>query len=232
MHSNSNRRFRPGWKMTLFTALLLPVVLSLGIWQLGRAEEKREFEAAYLDRIGALAVVPAPTLTDFQRIRLVGEYQAGRDFLLDNQVRGGEIGYGVISVFRGEDGRRWLINRGFVPGDRARRSLPEIVSPAGRVTLTGLVWPELGLVPVFGEDRWTEGWPKLIQRIEVGRMAATGKGVVSQEIRLEAGQPGVFDPAPTELNMPAAKHTGYAVQWFGLAAALSIGFVIFGFRKS
>jgi cytochrome oxidase assembly protein ShyY1 len=63
-------------------------------------------------------------------------------------------------------------------------------------------------------------------------MAATGKGVVSQEIRLEAGQPGVFDPAPTELNMPAAKHTGYAVQWFGLAAALSIGFVIFGFRKS
>ena len=66
MHSNLKRRFRPGWKMTLFTALLLPLVLSLGIWQLGRAEEKREFESAYLDRIGALAVVPAEAVTDFQ----------------------------------------------------------------------------------------------------------------------------------------------------------------------
>ena len=102
-------------------------------------------------------------------------------------------------------------------------------------SLTGLVWPELGLVPVFGEDRWADGWPKLIQRIEVERMAAVageaGAGVEALEIRLEAGQPGVFAAAPTELNMPAAKHTGYAVQWFGLATALAVGFVVFGFRK-
>lgn len=231
MHSNAIRPFRPGWKMTLFAGLLLPVVLSLGMWQLSRAEEKRRFENAYLDRIGALAVAPGAELVAFQRLRLSGEFEQGRDFLLDNQIRNGEIGYGVISVFRTDDGRGWLINRGFLPGDRARRSLPEVMSPAGALTLTGLVWPELGLLPVFGEDRWAEGWPKLIQRIEVERMAAAAGDVESLEIRLEAGQPGVFAAAPTELNMPAAKHTGYAVQWFGLAAALAVGFVVFGFRK-
>lgn len=231
MHFNAIRRFQPGWKMTLFTLLLLPVVLSLGFWQLSRAEEKRQFESAYLDRIGALAVTPGAAVTDFQRIRLVGAYEPGHDFLLDNQVRDGQIGYGVISAFRTEDGRGWLVNRGFLPGDRARRSLPEVSTPAGTVTLTGLVWPELGLLPVFGEDLWADGWPKLIQRIEVARMAAALENVLAQEVRLEAGQPGGFLPAPTELNMPAAKHTGYAVQWFGLAAALSIGFVVFGFRR-
>jgi cytochrome oxidase assembly protein ShyY1 len=217
--------------MTLFAALLLPVVLSLGSWQLERAEEKRRFEAAYLDRIGALAAAPGPAVADFQRIRLVGSYQAGHDFLLDNQTRDGQIGYGVISLFRAEDGRGWLVNRGFLPGDRARRSRPEVRTPEGTVSLVGLVWPELGLLPVFGEDRWSEGWPKLIQRLEVARMAAAAENVMANEVRLEPAQPGVFDPAPTELNMPAAKHTGYAVQWFGLAAALAIGFVVFGFRN-
>jgi surfeit locus 1 family protein len=225
------RPFRPGWKMTLFTVLLLPLVVSLGLWQLGRAEEKRQFEEAYLERIGALARSPGDAVSPFERIRLLGEYEAGHDFLLDNQIRDGAVGYGVITSFRTEDGRRWLINRGFLAGDRARRSLPEVATPAGTVTLTGLVWPDLGLLPVFGEDRWSEGWPKVVQRLEVERMAAELPGTMAQEVRLEAGQPGVFTPAPVELNMPAAKHTGYAVQWFGLAAALSIGFLIFGFRR-
>ena len=217
--------------MTLFTVLLLPVVLSFGFWQLQRAEEKREFESVYLDRISALATVPGETVSEFQRLKLTGAYEADRNYLLDNQTVDGQIGYGVISVFRSNDGRGWLINRGFVPGDRARRTLPEIPSPTGTVSLIGLVWPELGLLPVFGEDRWTEGWPKLVQRIEVARMAAPFENMMAVEIRLEAGQPSVFAPAPIELNMPASKHTGYAVQWFGLAAALSIGFVVFGFRR-
>lgn len=225
------RPFRPGWKMTLFTVLLLPLVVSLGLWQLGRAEEKRQFEEAYLERIGALARRPGAEVVAFDRVRLTGEYEPSRYFLLDNQTRDGAVGYGVISSFLAEDGRRWLINRGFLAGDRARRSLPEVTTPAGTVTLTGLVWPELGLVPVFGEDAWSDGWPKVIQRLEVERMAGLLPEALAVEVRLEAGQPGVFAPPPVALNMPASKHTGYAVQWFGLAAALSIGFLIFGFRR-
>ena len=48
-------------------------------------------------------------------------------------------------------------------------------------------------------------------------MVAPFENMMTVEVRLEAGQPGVFAPAATELNMPAEKHTGYAVQWFGLA---------------
>lgn len=226
------KRFRPGWRMSLFTLLLLPLVLCLGVWQLDRADEKRQFEETYLERIGALAKPPGDRVAAFERIRLTGEYEAAHYFLLDNQTHNGAVGFTVISSFRADDGRRWLINRGFVPGDRARRSRPEVVSPEGPITLVGLAWPELGMLPVFGEDAWTSGWPKLVQRLEVARMAALLENAQPQEIRLEAGQPGVFVPPPLELNMPATKHTGYAVQWFGLGVALGIGFLVFGFRRT
>lgn len=218
--------------MTVFTLLLLPVVLFLGSWQLERAAEKRQFEEVYFDRIGALAERPGDRVEAYQRIRLSGEFEEARYFLLDNQTEGSAVGYGVVSSFRAEDGRRWLINRGFVPGDRGRRSVPEVASPRGPVTVVGLVWPELGMLPVFGSDEWAADWPKLVQRLDVARMATLLENGQPLEIRLEAGQPGVFTAAPTQLNMPAAKHTGYAVQWFGLAIALTIGFVAFGFRRT
>ncbi len=217
--------------MTLFVAVMLPLVTGLGVWQVQRAAEKRAFEDRFLARITALPVVPGPAVEDFQRLKLVGEYEPGRDFLLDNQTRRGAVGFDVVSSFRTEDGRRWLVNRGFLPGDRARRSLPAVRSPRGTVTLVGLVWPELGLLPVLGDDPWAEGWPKVIQQMEVGRMAADLGGAVPREIRLEAGQPGVFAAATTRLNMPSSQHTGYAVQWFGLATALLAGWLFFGFRK-
>lgn len=217
--------------MTLFVGLMLPLVLTLGSWQLSRAEEKRQFEETYLDRIGALAIPPGETVAPFQRLKLTGSYDPERYFLLDNQTRERVVGYEVVSSFRALDGRRWLINRGFLPGDGTRNQLPAVDNPPGTVTVVGIVWPEFGLLPVFGADVWAEDWPKLIQQLEVARMAALIENTQPLEVRLEAGQPGVFAPALTELNMPAAKHTGYAVQWFGLAIALGLGYVIFGFRK-
>jgi cytochrome oxidase assembly protein ShyY1 len=225
------RRFHPGWRMTLFALLLLPVVLGLGFWQLERAAEKRSYEADYLDRLTALPVAPEGALLDFQRVRLHGQFEPGRDFLLDNQTSQGRVGYRVISSFQTGDGRRWLVNRGFLAGTGARERLPEISTPVEPLTLVGVVWPDLGLLPIFAADAWSAGWPKRIQRLEVARMARELDNTQPWEIRLEAGQPGVFEPASLEMNMPAVKHTGYAVQWFGLALALALGYLLFGFRN-
>ncbi|PTB95618.1 SURF1 family protein, partial [Marinobacter sp. Z-F4-2] len=35
-----NRRWQFDWRLLMFSGLLLPVLLSLGVWQLNRAEEK------------------------------------------------------------------------------------------------------------------------------------------------------------------------------------------------
>jgi len=227
--------FRPGWRMTAFLLVMLPVVVGLGFWQLERAQEKRTLDEAYLKRLTGLPEEPGADPADFQRLRLSGHYDA-RYFLLDNQIREGSVGFGVIGVFQADDGRRWLINRGFVAGDPTRERLPTIKTPDGRSSIVGVAWPDLGLMPVFGEDRWMAGWPKVIQRVELMRMAReidvqNGGRTMLREIRLEAGQPGVLTAPGMEMNMPAGKHTGYAAQWFGLGIVLAVGYVIFGFKR-
>ena len=44
-----NRRFRPTLWPTLAAAALLPLLLGLGIWQYGRAQEKDALEARFAD---------------------------------------------------------------------------------------------------------------------------------------------------------------------------------------
>jgi cytochrome oxidase assembly protein ShyY1 len=232
--TDSEVRWRPGWKMTLCVVLLLPLGVGLGFWQLERAEEKHNYEEAYLDRISAFPVAPPEALEDlqdFQRLRLTGRFEPGRDFLLDNQTRHGAVGYLVVSSFLAGDGRRWLVNRGFIEGGMRRQRLPEVVTPEGEVFLIGVLWPEVGLLPMFSDDEWVSEWPKRIQRLEVERMAGLLGNGVAREVRLEAGQIGAYTAPVLEMNMPSEKHTGYAVQWFGLTIALMVGYLIFGFRR-
>ena len=125
------RCWSPGWKMTAFVLPVFPLLIWLGLWQLDRAAEKARYEAAYLDRIAALPVSPGDRLEDFQRLRLTGRFEADRYFLLDNQVHGGAVGYGVVASFLAEDGRRWLPNRGFVAGDPGRERGWSRPAPAG-----------------------------------------------------------------------------------------------------
>ena len=224
----------PGWKMTLFVVLLLPSVLVLGFWQLERAEEKRGYENAFLDRISAAAVIPTGDfrlLEDFTRLSLSGRFEADRYFLVDNQTRHRAVGYAVVSSFVAEDGNRWLLNRGFIEGTGDRQQLPLVETPKGAVRVIGVLWPEVGLLPVFEEDPWTRDWPKRVQQLDVERMARTLERGIPREVRLEAGQRGVLSAPVLSMNMPSEQHTGYAVQWFGLGIALVVGYVIFGFRR-
>lgn len=220
--------------MTLFVVVMLPLVCGLGLWQLERAEEKAVYQDRYFDRLGMLPQAPPeqPRQADFQRVRLHGHYLPGRDFLVDNQVRNGRSGYWVVSVFAGHDGRAWLVNRGWLAAPASRDRLPAIPTPSGEQTLVGVIWPDTGLVPLLAADPWGEQWPKRVQRLDVSRMAATADSVVPVEVRLEPGQPGVFHPAPVDVDFSPRIHQGYAVQWFALAVALVAGYLIYGFRRT
>ena len=225
-------RFRPGWKITLFTVILLPTVIALGFWQLSRGAEKRAMEMDYLTQLTALPV-PAAALDPaqrFQRIKLTGRFSEEM-FLVDNQIHQGRTGYWIVQVFDNADGARYLVNRGFVAGAPTRDRLPEVAVPQGVVELIGTVWPFTGLIPVLDEDLWPENWPKRVQRLDVERMSAA-VGAVPFEIRLEPGQPGVAQAAPFAQVLSDAKHLGYAATWFGLALALLAGFLVVGFADN
>ena len=106
-----------------------------------------------------------------------------------------------------------------------------MASVEGHVTLTGIVWPALGLIPLLADDVWPETWPKRVQRMNIVRMAATLDNTTAVEIRLEAGQPGVLHPVRHYTGLGPERHLGYAAQWFGLAVVLIIGYVFFGLKR-
>ncbi|MCV6604169.1 MAG: SURF1 family protein, partial [Porticoccaceae bacterium] len=85
------RHFAPNTKILILAALLLPVLLYLGNWQLGRAGEKRDILTQLEQRI-ALTSVPAEQLIGeadvrYRSIRASGSFDNRHSFLLDNRVR-------------------------------------------------------------------------------------------------------------------------------------------------
>lgn len=227
------RRWSPGRRMTAFVAVMLPMVLGLGLWQLDRRAEKLAYEAQYFDRMGMLPVEPTPDTRyePFTRLRLQGRYEQDRSFLVDNQIHQGRAGYRVVTSFVDGGGRRWLVNRGWVAAPDSRERLPAFDTPGIPTTLVGVVWPDTGLPPLLAADRWPADWPKRVQRLDVAQMASQLEEAEPLEIRLETGQPGVLAAVDLGVDFNPSRHMGYAVQWFGLAAALLAGYVIFGLRR-
>lgn len=217
--------------MTLLFMLMMPILLSLGNWQLQRGEYKRQLESQYLLQLTQLPVaVSDNTLSQpFQALRLVGLYRLEM-FLVDNQVSKGRTGYWVYQVFDESTFGPLLINRGFVAAN-GRLELPKIATPANPVALVATVWPQLGLIPAWGNQDWAEGWPKRVQRANVQRMAAL-VDTWPAELRLEPGQPSVLEPAPFASRLADDKHNGYAATWFGLAVVLLLGYLYLGFSRS
>lgn len=219
--------FRAGWRMSLFVLIFLPVTLGLGAWQLERANYKRSLEDAYFDALGSRPAGEGDDWQAFSPVRLRGRYVEDRSYLVDNQIVDGEVGYFVVTVFETQADARYLINRGFLAAPRVRKQLPEFSSPQAEVTIAALAWPELGMPPIWQEKQWSGAYPRRIQRLDIPKLAEV-EGAVRWQLRLERGQPGGLTPTSLAVDFNPARHTGYAVQWFGLAAALLIGFVVFG----
>jgi surfeit locus 1 family protein len=224
-------RFRPGVKMTVAVVLLLPLTIALGFWQLQRAAEKRALEEARLASYGTLPLDERRLggSDDYSRFRLRGRFDTGRQFFVDNHSRHGTSGYLVVTPFETVGGQRLFVNRGWVAAPQSRATLPIVVAPSDAVSIEVTRWRTGG--PTGSNDEWTRGWPKRVQNIDLPRMAEAVGGAVPIEFRLDDGQPGSLEQIVVGEEMTPARHTAYAAQWFGMAVALLVAFIVFGLTR-
>ena len=236
-------RFRlPGVWPLLATAILFPVLIALGFWQLDRAAQRAALEDAYASRDERPTVDlnrdDPPTDTQLPyNAQVVGRYQAQRQLLLDNQTSQGEVGYHVLTPLRihGRDAVI-LVDRGWVPAGNDRDTLPPIPAPTERVMITGHLddGPATGirLGAMAGE---AQGWPLRIQYLDFDAIGQRLEGSLYHRVlRLdpdaEHGFRRDWGPAFREGYGPE-RNRGYAVQWFALAATLLIVFVTVNTRR-
>lgn len=218
----------------LFSGLLLPLLLGLGVWQLDRAAEKQEQlqswqhqsdDVSWTDRI-------ADGLQNGQPVELTGRYSDRFHWLLDNRTRDGRPGYEVLSVFYPIRGPSVVVNRGWIAARRSRDDLPQLETPARQLTLAGRIsnFPE---PPVLAATETGEGWPRRVQALAPDQARQAEPELVARVLRLAGpDQPGAFKADWAPDRMGAQTHYGYAFQWFSLAAALIVLTFIASYRKT
>ncbi|MBE9516228.1 MAG: SURF1 family protein [Proteobacteria bacterium] len=240
---NSGKRVgaqRPGWMVLIVVLMLLPVLASMGFWQLQRAEEKRSLQAEYDRRANAGLITVSGRVQSLEelkyyRVRLKGQYEYDRQILLDNRIHKARAGYHVLTPFRIRNSdTRILVNRGWIPLGNSRDTLPEARPPAGTITLTGLATAPLKggvhLGPAYPDDgKWHRRW----QFVDLDHFASVSPYPVQPVmVLLDPGeQPGGLLREWRRLDAGIAVHQGYAFQWFSLAVTLIGIYLFFLFRK-
>jgi surfeit locus 1 family protein len=224
-------RFAPRWYSVVLTLLAVPLFVSLGFWQWHRGEYRSAQWAQF-----ARADVPAVELNAealarqprFTRVKLRGEWQVERQFLLDNISHQGSPGYEVLSVFALADGSRMLVNRGWMPFNGYRAQLPDVSFTAqGSQILTG----RLGGLPVAGIAsgvvRPADGpWPRVTSFPAMPDLERSlGTSLLPAVLLLDADSgPGFLrDWKPP--GVAPERNYSYAVQWWAFALLAVVLFV-------
>jgi surfeit locus 1 family protein len=228
-------RFRLRLWPGVATLAALAVLLGLGTWQVQRLHWK---EGLIAERAAQLAAPPAPLPAadadwrgwDFRKVSVRGTFRHDLEQLFGAFTVNDEFGQHVLTPLVRPDGAAVLVDRGFVPADRAPVETRRKGEVAGPVEVTGIA-------RYRGADR--PGWftpanqPK--DRIwywyDVPALAQT-TGLQLLPIGVEA------DATPNPGGLPVGgqtrtelpnNHLQYAITWYGLAAALVAVYIAFCF---
>jgi len=189
------------------------VLISLGIWQVQRLEWKQtilsQIEARISDSPVTLPATPDPANDKYLPVTIVGRILPDGMRVLTSIKQVGP-GHRLINLFETQDGRRVLLDRGFLALAAIAGSLP-----VGPVTVIGnLHWPQ-------ETDSFTPD-PDIAKGIwfarDVDKMSATLNAepvlVIAREIT--PNDASVW-PQPVTIQGIPNDHLQYAITWFLLA---------------
>lgn len=215
------------------------IFVTAGVWQLDRAEQKHRLYSDF-DSSGAADVLTEPIAdadiesSIYRPMRLAGRYDAEHQFLLDVMVHDGRVGYHVLTPLR-RDGVAVLVNRGWVDADADRLIVPDITVDAGERDVSGLVAP----LPRSGMRLEPDAvdpaapWPRRL----TFPSAADIRGQLDYQaagfqLLLDADRDDGFVREWRPALMTPVQHVSYAIQWFGLAVALVVIFVVVNLKRT
>jgi surfeit locus 1 family protein len=226
---------------TLAVIVLAAGLLSLGIWQLARREQRRAANAFLLARLNEppLRLDGAaldPAAADLRRAVVQGVYDPGGEIVLRNRTLNEHPGVHVLTPLRiSGSPAAVLVDRGWIPYDAAGPAERRAFGPPdGPVEVRGVLRRSRerpnALAPAdppLGPDR-----PRLDAwfRADLPRIQAQMPyPLLPVYLELASSQPPIAQalprPAP-DIALSEGSHLLYALQWFAFAGILIGGYTL------
>ncbi|MEU2179572.1 SURF1 family protein [Streptomyces thermolilacinus] len=217
------------WGINVFVLLAIPFCLFMGIWQLGRFEDRvdshREAEQRPATQAAQAAaplaeLLPVDKETSGRQATASGRY--GKQFLVPGRELDGKTGSYVLTLLHTPEGKALPVVRGWLPQGAAAPA-----PPSGEVTVTGALQASehAGSGGVRAAGGLPDGQLGIIS-------AATLVNVVPDDVYdawvTLTESPAGLTPVPaaaavgTGLDLKAFQNLGYTGEWFVFA-----GFVLF-----
>ncbi|MFI2032366.1 SURF1 family cytochrome oxidase biogenesis protein [Streptomyces buecherae] len=231
--------------LTLVGLVLIPVMIELGFWQLGRHEQRVEHNERVSKSLDAPAVPigeltgvgrDVPKQTAMRKVTVSGTYDPRHEVVVRQRTGSDDqsIGYFVVTPLLLADGNAVLVNRGWIPAPGNLTQFPDVPAPpTGEVTVTGRLKADETTGSSGIKDK--KGLPpRQVMLINSERQAETvGRPLLGGYVELTDSQPrGAHQPEPVPApdTSGIGSHMAYAVQWWLFTAAVPVGWVVL-FRR-
>ncbi len=230
------------WAIYIALAVVFAIACAfLSNWQFARNEERSGQIALVESNYDATPVplteaIPSggefDPADEWQPVVLTGRYLADEELLVRNRAHGGTSAFEVLVPFALDDGRVFLVDRGWLlPGSQS--PLPDEIPapPEGEVTVVARLQPG-------------EPLPRSGRSAPEGQVPTINLPLVADELSAESGDAlivsayGILvseDPAPAttpnaieDPSEDPGPHLSYAIQWilFAIMGFVFIGYVI------
>ncbi|WP_374986598.1 SURF1 family protein [Streptomyces fradiae] len=217
------------WGINVFVLLAIPFCLFMGVWQLGRFEdrvdshreaERRPAAAAAQDAVPLAELLPVDKETSGRLAEVSGRY--GKQFLVPGRELDGETGSYVLTLLHTSEGKALPVVRGWLPA-----GAPAPAPPAGEQTVTGALQASehAGAAGVRAAGGLPSGQVGIISAASLVNLVPDD--VYDAWVTLTESPEGLT-PVPaaaavgTGLDLKAFQNLGYTGEWFVFA-----GFVLF-----
>lgn len=238
-----SRQFQPSWIGLILVLVTLPILMRLGFWQLSRAAEKKAIiqtleQRQNLPEISlAEAIAMDDNSSDQRKVVFLGQAVSQQFVVIDNQKQGNQLGYEVLALFQAEnDDKAVIVSRGWLPRKDFYQKVPEIPEFTDAL-IRGRLYFSKGSNSVVKDNAVWEAYDnKLLiggfdmQTVEE-KFTQIGYDVHPFIVRQAPDESTPFVREWSWFAGTVQKHIAYAVQWFAMALAVLIIFLVMALKR-
>ena len=234
---------RPSFYLTLSFLIAFGLLLGLGTWQVVRLQQKNRSAELIADRLTLPSIAlpsaldlqnpDAQTGLDYRRVRIDGEFVHEYERHWWRPSVGGVAGYHVLTPLHRAGGEIVWVDRGWVPPemkDPSTRPLGQVEGPQHIEGVARLPVRRGAFTPTDDPPKnlWYTDNP---ETLTAGMPTTVVPAVFPLVIEAVSKSPGGYPiPGQTQIIL-RNPHLGYAITWYGLAAALIAVFMVYHWRK-